>query len=1734
MADVQLDADLIIRLKNLDKALNEIKRKLSSINLPEFKFSAQAGRDFNNFIRVLSQSGPQVQAAARNINQFTAAISASAGKLNAAAPGLRAFASAMNAINASSRSSARGVQEATSRMEDLGRQTALTLRRFGGFLVARNLIYGLAGGFRSVVSEAITFERELSKIAQLQNNTLEGTRSLGRFIGELAIKFGASATELARSAQVLAQAGKSTAEIRTILQGLGQASLTPTFGNLEKTTDSLLAVLGQFNIKAAESAEVLDVLNEVSKDFNVSVDELFEGVRRAGSTFAELSGVRQGVKPGIDSLKEFVALFTAVIDTSRESAETIGTAFRTILPRLLRGETRELLKRELGLDLLDDQNQFIGPFKAIEKLFNALSRFSGTDVGLTKIVEELGGSRQFNRVLPLILEFPKAQRAMEIASRSSGSVAKDTKVAYETLAVQLQQIREQFLQLGRDLTENGTFKVLADSFVLAAKSAAVLVKSLEPLLPLIVTLGTISAGKSLLSFTRGAFFDNAFAMGPVRRAGGGSIGKIDALLTPGELTFSPDAVRMNGESALRRFNATGDISALRTLKGASIVPGSGNVDSVHANLEPGSFVVRKASVQKALGFKKFAMGGPVRLNQGGQPANILQSLLSVFTNLDKKSRLLNPKETKLLEPVLQKIAKMLGANDDRFRFIESNAPYRGIAQPGRGFVLNTRSTESDPLSVNNRTRTFLHEASHFTGADTTRIPEYAFERGVQFYGRRRNYIAQNNPNSLYNTPFPLKEGVASQFNITDELNDPRAQAAYLNRIRSSNNPRQEFAAITREIAEKNALKGAPKVFQDLNPQLRTVFFNIQDSFVKEAKKIGASFEVIKSEWMTVVKRSKDLSELQLNSNRRLQSVLQPAFSGNKDFVQLDTAERASYAIAQGQYKGTPPEIAAKLIEYDQQRQGFRASRTVDLAAYNAYASQQKSGSRIGRVLNGAKAKINYGLDRTASFFQGTNLGFNDPQTISQLKAAAPAIAAISAMTAGGYISSGAKSSGAAGLGGALSGAGTGALLGSTIPGFGTALGALIGALSGAILSVKSFSEELEQANFDKLLRDFTAGKATPEEVSSKLNEFINQGPINKSEKINYIQDKDLVRTSIALREQFAPFAEQQSVLLQEKIVQRAQKGEKLNPDALLKELSPAQLKVLAAGDVRLQSTDNEGAALAIGTDVAKSLIKQQLDAISATQRVAEAMRRLGQSTTLLSSLFEATDARLRETEVTLSNFSNKIDRIVNPGNITTDSRFNVFSNVAGIPQSRVIDEIGRIERRAGVVRSTAGDAAVLATQLINELPAQIAAAQSANPEQTVGDFLTGQFKGVPAGLVGNTLNNLVSTIGEESLGNVDPKKLTSDVSGAFEPALKIFEKIADLMQQERDLAASALRERANVGSRIIDRNLSINGLNDQASDARLAFFRGETPSIGEAQARLNRDVAAITGGPTDAASIAAEMDRLRQGGVQPAEAEQYNRLQRGLETLASDTRVLDATMRKSNELAQAAQGSKSFLERALGGPDEINKINQEARDLQAISQGQQLSGPRTLAALRLSEQLQGAFTPEQIQQQFGISAADFRNNTNSLLGRSASANFAANSAGLANVMSQNLQPNRQLLNSQMQALATQQGAQETLRSFDEQAVIDIDKALKENAAFFSDAIGKALTAPPVQEFTNAINTLANSELKLGGSVDVVVSFNNPQGVLSTIQDDLKTFVSRVVDDRVKVALSQQVANANTA
>ena len=379
-------------------------------------------------------------------------------------------------------------------IEEFGRRIGIAGKRYLAFSLATVGVVKALGALRSGVDDALDFEKQIIKIAQVSNRATTQVAGLRKEILGISASFGVSSSEIAAAAVTLAQTGRPLAQVRKDLEGIAKANLSPTFGNAKDTVEGLIAVQRQFEKSGLSTVQILSKLNTVAGKFPVESADLITAVKKTGGAFQAAGG----------DLDELLALFTAVRSTTRESADTIGTAFRTITGRLGRIKTINFFKDIIDVDLIKD-GKILAPMQAIGAIVEGISKknIGPRSTIFSSIVEELGGIRQRAKVIPLLLKFAEAQKVLNVSQRAGNSITKDSEQAQEGLATQITQVRQEFQGFVDNVLKDPIFRKFATELLDITKGLIGVADAARPLIPLVGALGTLFAFKAGSSLLRG-------------------------------------------------------------------------------------------------------------------------------------------------------------------------------------------------------------------------------------------------------------------------------------------------------------------------------------------------------------------------------------------------------------------------------------------------------------------------------------------------------------------------------------------------------------------------------------------------------------------------------------------------------------------------------------------------------------------------------------------------------------------------------------------------------------------------------------------------------------------------------------------------------------------------------------------------------------------------------------------------------------------------------------------------------------------------------------------------------------------------------------------------------------------------------------------------------------------------------------------------------------------------------
>ena len=236
-----------------------------------------------------------------------------------------------------------------------------------------------------------------------------------------------------------------------------------------ETTDMMTAALRGFNMELNETSakRVNDVYSELAAITASDTEELGTAMQRTAS-IAHSAGA---------SFEGATAFLAQAIETTREPAENIGTAMKTIIARFqemkknpleiseVDGEEVDFNKidaalKTIGVDLVDANGQFRDWDKVMLDISAKWDTLSQSQQRYIATVA--AGSRQQSRFIAMVSNYDRTMQLMEAANNSAGASDEQFGKTMDSLESKLNKLHNAWQAFTMGIANNGMIKLAVD------------------------------------------------------------------------------------------------------------------------------------------------------------------------------------------------------------------------------------------------------------------------------------------------------------------------------------------------------------------------------------------------------------------------------------------------------------------------------------------------------------------------------------------------------------------------------------------------------------------------------------------------------------------------------------------------------------------------------------------------------------------------------------------------------------------------------------------------------------------------------------------------------------------------------------------------------------------------------------------------------------------------------------------------------------------------------------------------------------------------------------------------------------------------------------------------------------------------------------------------------------------------------------------------------------------------
>jgi len=296
--------------------------------------------------------------------------------------------------------------------------------------IVQTISYGLSLGTlraaQQLLNQAVEFAIELNKeMTKIQLLQVEGAQtddeinSLAQAYNGLAKELGATTLEVAKGSVEWLRQGKTIAETTELLKA---STMLSKLGNMDaaESTEYLTSAVNGYGMAASQAASIVDKLIAVDNVAATSAKELATALRYS-SAVASQAGV---------PLEKLISYIGVISSTTRQNAEMIGQALKTIFTRMqdikqggldedgLGLNNVERALRRVDIKLRDSKTSFRDMSDVLEEL--AAKWETLNEVEQANIGKAMAGVRQQNMFMILMTNMNKALALQEVQYNANG------------------------------------------------------------------------------------------------------------------------------------------------------------------------------------------------------------------------------------------------------------------------------------------------------------------------------------------------------------------------------------------------------------------------------------------------------------------------------------------------------------------------------------------------------------------------------------------------------------------------------------------------------------------------------------------------------------------------------------------------------------------------------------------------------------------------------------------------------------------------------------------------------------------------------------------------------------------------------------------------------------------------------------------------------------------------------------------------------------------------------------------------------------------------------------------------------------------------------------------------------------------------------------------------------------------------------------------------------------------
>lgn len=366
-----------------------------------------------------------------------------------------------------------------------------TLKNSARWQISSSILHGFMGSVKSAYGYAQDLNESLNNIRIVTGQNVDQMAKFASEANKAAKALSTTTTAYTDAALIYYQQGLDDTQVKE------RTDVTIKMANVsrqsaEEVSDQLTAIWNNFYDGSQSLEHYADVMTRLGADTASSSDEIAQGLEK----FAAIGNM---IGLSFDNAAAALATVTA---TTRQSADVVGTAFKTIFARiqgLSLGET------------LDDGTNLNKYSKALDAVGINIKEQNGELKGMDSILAEMGakwktlskdqqvalaqtvaGVRQYNQLIALMDHFDFYEQNLSAAQNSEGTLQKQADIYAESWEAAQKRVRAALEDIFGKVIDDKFFIELTNTIAKAVDGVSKLIDALGGVKGLLLAISALA------------------------------------------------------------------------------------------------------------------------------------------------------------------------------------------------------------------------------------------------------------------------------------------------------------------------------------------------------------------------------------------------------------------------------------------------------------------------------------------------------------------------------------------------------------------------------------------------------------------------------------------------------------------------------------------------------------------------------------------------------------------------------------------------------------------------------------------------------------------------------------------------------------------------------------------------------------------------------------------------------------------------------------------------------------------------------------------------------------------------------------------------------------------------------------------------------------------------------------------------------------------------------------------